>query len=249
MKKTLLTFTTLLVLTTLTLPALALGPLDLDADLTVMSKYVWRGMVANPDAVLQPSLGASILGFGINVWGNMDLTDANGMSSEFNEVDWLASYSLPLPLVDVDFGFIYYDFPNTDNPSTAEAFIKGSVGVLLSPTLEIYYDFQEIDGTYFNANISHPVALGEKFDLELGAALGYGDSSYSESYFGVRSSSTTDFNLTASIPWKPIPFFTITPSAAYSTLMSDAKTAVSGNGRYHGDTEAVYYGLSATFSF
>ena len=234
----------------MTLPALALGPLDLDADVTVMSKYVWRGMVANPDAVLQPSLGASILGFGFNVWGNMDLSDANDMNGEFNEVDWLASYSLPLPMVDLDFGFIYYDFPNTDTKSTAEAFIKGSVGVLLSPTLEIYYDFKEIEGTYFNANISYPVALGEEIDLDLGAALGFGSGAYTEGYFGTLSQSgTTDFNISASIPWKPIPFFTITPSATYSTLMGDAETAVSETGIYHGETDAIFYGLSATFSF
>ncbi len=246
MKKNLLTVFTVLILTSLSLPALALGPLDFDADATVMSKYVWRGMVVTPEAVLQPSLSAEILGIGFGFWGSMDLSDVNGYSGKFNEIDWVASYGLPLPLVDLNFGLIYYDFPNTETKSTAEAFVSGSVNVLLSPTLEIYYDFKEIDGTYFNANISYPVALGESVNLDLGAALGFGTSAYSKGYFGISKSGATDVNLSASIPFNPIPFFTITPSATYSTLMGDVKDATDLLG---GDTEAVFYGISVSFSF
>ncbi len=247
MKKILLTVLTLLVLTTFALPALALGPLDIDADVTVMSQYVWRGLVINPEAVLQPSLSAGILGIGFGFWGNVDLTDIYENNGQFNEFDWVASYGLPLPLVDLNFGLIYYDYPNTETNSTAEAFVTGSVGVLLSPTLEIYYDFKNIDGTYVNASISYPVALGETVNLDLGAALGFGSGAYTKGYFGTNSQSgTTDFNLSASVPFKPIPFFTITPSATYSTLMSNAKDFTAENG---GDTDAMFYGISVSFSF
>ena len=246
MKKILLTLITLLILTTMSIPALALGPLDIDADLTVMSQYVWRGMVINSEAVLQPSASANILGIGFGFWGNMDLSDVNGYSGEFNELDYFATYSLPLPLMDLDFGLIYYDFPNTEAAATTEFYASGSVHVLLSPTLAVYYDFDEIDGSYVNASISHGVGLGETMNMDLGAALGFGDSSYNKGYFGVDSSNATDLNLSASIPFQPIPFLTITPKVHYSTLMGDPKTAVSDA---EGDTDAFYYGLSATFSF
>ncbi len=252
MKKILFSVLTLLIMISTALPALALGPVDVDADLTYMSKYVWRGMVANPEAVLQPSFSANILGIGFGFWGNMNLTDFSGFSDlsenggKFTEIDYVASYGLPLPLVDLNFGLIYYDFPNSDVPSTAEAFISGSVGILLSPTLSIYYDFKENDGAYVNAGISYPVTLAPEVDLDLGASLGYGDNGYNKSYFGVESSGMTDFLLTASIPFNPIPFFTITPSVNYSTQIGDYKTATDDA---DGDSDAIFYGLSVSFSF
>ena len=246
MKKILLTALTLVMMISTALPALALGPLDMDADLTFMSKYVWRGMVTNPEAVLQPSLSAGIMGIGIGFWGNIDLTDVTDNSGAFTEVDWIATYGFAFPMVSLDFGFIYYDFPQTDGGATTEAFTTGSAGVLLSPTLSIYYDFDEVDGTYVNAGISHGVAMGPELSLELGASLGFGDSGFNESYFGLDSGGMTDFLLTASVPFDPIPFFTITPSVNYSTQMGDAKDSTDA---LEGDSDAFFYGLSASFSF
>ncbi|MCP4292815.1 MAG: hypothetical protein GY780_13405 [bacterium] len=251
MKKILVTFLALVILSINSFSALALGPLDMEAELAVNSQYVWRGMVANDEAVLQPALSASFLGFGLGFWGNVDLSDVNGYSGEFNEVDWILTYGLPLPMVDLEFGLIYYDFPNTEATATAEAYVSGSMGILLSPSLEIYYDFKEVDGSYINAGISHGLELSEGLNLDLGANLGFGDSNYNTSYFGVDSSSASDFLLSASMPFHPIPFFTITPSVNYSMLMGDNKEAVddSEGNLYKGSSDAVFYGISASFSF
>jgi len=245
MKKMLLTTMTLLMMISAALPALAFGPLDLEADMTYMSKFVWRGLVFNPEAVLQPSFSAGILGIGFNFWGNMDMTDINGKSGEFTEIDWVASYGLPLPFVDLDFGLIYYDLI-ADDDATAEAYVSGSMGFLLNPTLSIYYDFMDADGAYVNAGISYPVALGPEINLELGASVGFGDSSYSDFYFGVDSTGMTDFLITASVPFHPIPFFTVTPNVNYGTQMGDFKTATDNA---DGESDAFFYGLSASFSF
>ena len=215
MNKILLTALTLVMMISAALPALAFGPLDVDADLTYMSKYVWRGMVANPEAVLQPSMSASIMGIGFGFWGNMDLTDITGRSGEFTEIDYVATYGLPLPFVDLDFGLIYYDF-------------------------------KEVDGAYVSAGISHGVAMGPELELELGATVGFGDTGYGEHYYGLDSGSLTDFLISASVPFDPIPFFTITPSVNYGTQMGDAKTSTDDA---DGDSDAFFYGISASFSF
>lgn len=247
MKKSLLSALILLMMISTALPALALGPLDANADLAFMSKYVWRGMVNNPEAVLQPGVSASFLGFGVGFWGNVDMTDIYNSSGEFTEVDWIASYSLPLPLFDLDFGFIYYDFPTSDAPATTEAYISASMGILLSPSLAIYYDFKEVDGTYVSAGISHGVALGPEIDLDLAGTLGFGDSGYNESYFGLDSGGMTDFLFTASVPFDVIPFFTVTPSVNYSTQLGDAKDAT--DAVEGGESDAFFYGIMASFAF
>ncbi len=246
MKKSLLTAIVLLMMVSTALPALALGPLDANADLAFMSKYVWRGIVANPEAVLQPAASASFLGFGVGFWGNMDLTDIYNSSGEFTEIDWIATYSLPLPLFDLEMGLLYYDFPTSDIPATAEVFISASMGILLSPSLAIYYDFDEYDGTYINAGISHGIALGPEIDLDLAGNLGFGDSGYNEGYFGLDSGGMTDFLFAASVPLKLIPFFTVTPSLNYSTQLGDTKDSTDAREL---DSDAFFYGLTASFAF
>ena len=79
MKKLLLIALTGLLTLGASAPALALGPLDDEAELPVYSKYVWRGMNLVDDAVLQPSLEVGLFGFELAVWGNLYLTGLGGV--------------------------------------------------------------------------------------------------------------------------------------------------------------------------
>ncbi len=246
MRKLILKLTTLLVLVAATAPALALGPLDINAELPLYSKYVWRGGVITNDPVLQPSLSTDIMGFGVGFWANLDLTDYNGTETKFNEIDWTLNYGMPLPLLDLNFGLIYYSFPNTEADATAEIYATGSAHVLLRPTLEIYYDFKEIDGAYVNASVSHGVPLNPSLNLELGASLGFGDGDYNKGYFGAGNAGANNFLLTAGVPFHPAPMFTITPSLNYSTLLGDSKDAVDAA---NGEADAFFFGISAAFRF
>jgi len=257
--KTLLTIALVTLLITGATSALALGPLDASAELGVFSKYVWRGIVVNPETVLQPDLNVSFLGFGLDIWANMDLTDQYEMSGEFNEVDYTLYYELPLPLVDLGAGFIYYDFPNTEYNSTTEFYISAAVNVILSPSLAVYQDIDQIKGAYWEAGISHGLELSPGLSLDLGANLGLGSKGYMNGYFGVipdpseplgvtafTSATMSNFLFTADLPWHPLPIVTITPSAAYSTLLGDAKDSVD---LVEGDTDAFYVGLTAALAF
>jgi len=246
MRTLILRLSAVLVLVAAAAPALALGPVDVTAELPLYSKYVWRGIVVTDDPVLQPNFSADIMGFGVGLWANMDLTDYNGTETEVNEVDWTLNYGLPMPLLDLNFGLIYYDFPNTEADGTAEFYVSGSAHVLLSPTLEIYYDFKEIDGTYVNASVSHGVPLNPSLNLELGASLGLGDSDYNTGYFGADATGANNFRLSAGVPIHPAPMFTVTPSLAYSTLLGDAKDNVDA---MDGEADAFYFGISAAFQF
>jgi len=206
-------------------PALALGPLDAEAELPVYSKYVWRGMVNVDDYVLQPSASLSLMGFKAGFWGNVDLTD----------------------------------FPQIDDSSTSELYLSAKVNVILSPSLVIYQDLDAIKGGYWDFNIGHDFALGETAKLNLSGGVGLGSQSYMEGYFTGGGffvpdtdfgTSATDARVRAAIPFHPIPFFTITPSVTWTTLLGDAKDAVDGNEAiWYGKKDAFYWGLAAGFSF
>lgn len=258
MKKLLLIALTGLLTIGASAPVMALGPLDVDAELPFYSKYVWRGTNRVNDSVMQPSLDVGLFGFTLGVWGNYDLTDINGKSGKFTEVDYTLGYELTLPLVNLGGGFISYDFPEHDIPGTTEFYLSGGVNVLLSPKLEVFFDIDEIKGTYWLATIDHDFGLGETSKINLASGLGMGSESYVAGYFGNQmtipnndlGASATDFYLTVSVPFHPIPFLSIIPSATYTSLLGDAKKALDeDNALYSNKKTNFYWGLSGVFSF
>ncbi len=135
MKKLLLIALTGLLTVGATAPALALGPLDVEAELPVYSKYVWRGMNLVDEAVLQPSLEVGLFGFELAVWGNMYLTDIESESGQFSEVDYTLGYELELTLFELEAGFIYYTYPKHHFDDTTEFYLGGKVNVHIYETL------------------------------------------------------------------------------------------------------------------
>jgi len=258
MKKLLLIALTGLLIAGASAPALALGPLDIDAELPVYSKYVWRGMNSVDDPVLQPGLDVKFLGFKLGVWGNMDLTDINQSNGKFTEVDYTLGYSLGLAIVDFGAGFIHYSYPYHHRDDTTEFYLSGKVNVLLSPALAVYQDIDEHKGAYWAASVGHGFSLGETAKLEVTGGLGLGSQGFIDGYYaGMMTvpdtdldASMTDYFVRAEVPFHPIPFFSITPSFTYTSLLGDAKKALDGNDRlYYGKKYNAVWGLAVGFSF
>lgn len=263
MKKLLLIALTGLLAAGTAAPALALGPVDVEAELPLYSKYVWRGMTLTDDYVLQPSLDVGLFGFTLGVWTNMDLTDVNKEEGEFREINYTLGYNLSLAIIELGAGFIYYDYPDIPRENTSEFYLSGKANVLLSPTLVIYQDIDHYKGGYWAASVGHGFGVGESTKVDLTAGLGLGSENYIKGYFPVdpdlawnpefsTGTSATDYFLDARVPFHPIPFLTISPSVTWTSLLGDAKSSVAAvpdSSYYSGKTSAFYWGLSAKFSF
>jgi uncharacterized protein (TIGR02001 family) len=237
----------------------AMGPVDVEANLGFFGKYVWRGQIATDGTVMQGDVNVGLAGLNVGVWGNMDMTDANERSGEFNEVDWTLGYSLSLPKISLSAGLISYKYPDFSDFNTSEVYVGAGLGVLLSPSLTFYQDIDEIKGGYWEASVSHGVEVSPGTKMELFGGVGLGSTSYIRGYFGIDpedadpvvpgvtgDSSMTDYHVGAAVPFHPIPFLTITPSVVYSSLMGDAKDVTEAAG---GDGNAFVWGLNGTFSF
>ncbi len=260
--KRLLFILSALMLLTYADPAAALGPVDASARVGMFSKYVWRGMVVTDDPVLQPEASLGIMGFGADVWGNMDLTDfhrteddPDGLQGQLNEIDYTLRYDVSLPLLQLGAGLVHYTFPNTDADATTEIYASVAANVLFSPSVAIYYDIDEIDGGYLQLGASHALPVSPVTDLQLSTSLGYGSADYVQGYFvtGLPEGTLTDLDagptdlqLTAELPYHPLPMVTLTPSVTYSTLLGDADDAAEAGGT---DTDAFFLGLTAGLSF
>ena len=223
------------------------GP-SVSADITVASKYVWRGLVLTDDPVLQPSLTVDYKSLNLNVWGNTDLTDVNGTPGETNELDYTLSYSFAVNKVNLTLGVIQYTFPHTDFEPTTEIYGSAGLDMLLSPTVSIYYDVDQVNGLYGTLGISHSFSLGEVYkgitpSLDLSGSIGYGSSNYNEGYFGVDSSGLVDLLLTATLSVPIDDHLFVGPFVSFSQVLdSDLKDAVDKD-------NATFFGATLSLAF
>ena len=73
------------------------------ASVGVYSNYVWRGQTLSDEVVVQPTVGISYGGIGINLWANYDAD-----TEELNETDLTLSFANSLDKFSYEAGYIYY---------------------------------------------------------------------------------------------------------------------------------------------
>ncbi|MHC4199088.1 MAG: TorF family putative porin, partial [Planctomycetota bacterium] len=162
--------------------ALALGDVSCDAEAAFVSRYVWRGIVLTDDPSLQPGFTTTWRGLSFNFWGNMDLGDANENEGEFTEADFTFTYAREFGKVGLSAGVIHYNFPNvgTEEDDTTEFTAKVELDVPASPSIEVWVDINETDGTYARFGLGHELPLLREMKLELSFALGIGSPNNNE---------------------------------------------------------------------
>jgi hypothetical protein len=211
------------------------------ASVDVMSNYVWRGFKLSNSIVIQPSAGITYDGFGANLWSNLD-TDFDD-SFEHTETDVTLNYSFSKGKFSFDVGYIYYALEAAED--TQEIYLSIGYEVLLSPTLTIYYDFDEGDGAYITASIGHDIELTKGIALSLGASASYNaNSDYSIGDY-------SDFHngeISASLSIPVTDAISVGPMMAFSfPLSNDAEDAIEAIS--DGDSSIVYGGAFLSLSF
>lgn len=203
-----------------------------DVSLDVFGKYLWRGQVINDDPVLQPGVSMTFDKLTLGFWGSVDMTDYSDNEWEFIEYDYSADYTTAIAEgVDLSFGVINYYFPGSED--TTEIYAGLAFDLPLSPSVTIYNDVDEVNGSYVSFAVGH--SFEDVFQLsddvsvpmEIGASLGWGSKSYNKAYWGgpADSSSLNDLSLSAAFPIS-LGSWTITPSVNYVTLLdSDVRSS------------------------
>lgn len=209
------------------------------ASVDVMSSYMWRGFELHENPAIQPSVGITYGDFGINLW-----SDYNTKTKEAAETDLTLNYVFSMDKLSFDIGYIYFGLDNATD--TQEIYISAAYNMFLSPSLTVYYDFDEGDGTFIVASIGHDLAVGDDMTLSLGASASYNaDSAYSIGTY--NDFHNADISAALSIPINKD--ISITPMIAYSTdLSNDAEAAIEG---LSADTESefIYGGVNLALSF
>lgn len=241
------------------------------------SAYVWRGQVYNDDPVLQPSFTASTdWGLSFNAWGNFNLTDKLGadVEHEFNEVDLTVSFAFPLESFNIEVGLAEYVFPHSTTETegateeetvtvaakgTRDVFVSAGLNTILSPTLTVSYDLDEVDGFYAQLEISHSIEIAPGLEVGLSLWAGGGDGDYNTYYFGndagidVDKTALNDGNAKLKLDYTLSSALCLSGYVQYTTLLSsDIKDAADALGKaevLYNDGDIVLGGVSASYTF
>ena len=232
-------------------------------DVSVYSKYVWRGQVYNDEAVIQPSITVSTdYGLSFNTWGNFNTTDAVGEESdkEFNEMDLQVTYALPVEAVDMEIGIAEYTYPHTtwepeegvveSYPGTREVFFSVGVDKVISPSITVYYDFDEAEGFYAVAGLDHNIGLIEDtLDLDLGIFAGFASSDYNAYYFGVDDDALNDGGVSLTLNYAVSDALSLSANFQYVKLLdSDIEDGAQAYYLNEDDGE-TFGGVTASYTF
>ena len=223
MKRTPLRLLAVSVLAILTFTPSASAEIETSYSLDLISAYVWRGITFTDGLVLQPSVTvAHDNGFSLNVWGNLDLDDYNGIEGDFQEVDITLSYAFPTEgKVSFEVGLIDYLFPNFVGAETKEVYASVGWDLALAPTVSIYYDFDQVEDFYGTFSISGGTSIGTdlSFDWELLAGFAGDD-------FAIANGGGTEGGLfnglaTAAVTYAPEDRWNISGFVAYTDSLDN----------------------------
>ncbi len=222
--------------------------LGFEADLTWNSKYVWRGIEVTEDPVLQPSLTLSYGGLSLNVWANLDTTDVNDFRWQANEVDYTLDYTFEVDILSVSVGAIHYAFPEAHVFDTTEIYLGLGLDVPTAPSLTVYQDLDEHDGTYLLLAFGHAFedlwqpTEGVSVSAELGASFAWGSRKHNQFYYGAGAG-WADATLSLGMPIAIGDHLTITPAVTNSWILDDDIS------RALGEDSVFWGGVSVTLSW
>jgi len=222
---------------------------------SLAGKYIWRGQNLSDDPVFQPGLNIGYGKLTAGLWGNMDLSNINGNSGDMSEIDYSLDYSDNfgcLEWLGYSVGAIYYDFPGTAIGDTTEIYGGLSLDIPLSPSVKLYHDVDEADGSYVSLAVGHSIEkiadIGPgllPIGLDLGASLGWASGSYDKYYWGTDQSKMQDLTFVASFPTEIIGF-DVAMNLNYVMLVSDD---IRDMDTYGTASDFFFVSLSLTKSF
>lgn len=216
---------------------------------SVWSQYVWRGIVLNDEAVLQPDLfvyrgfpDGSYLGAGL--WWSQDLTDVAGDRGEIGEFDPFFEWGWSGDDLTVAAGAVAYTFPDSGAPNTAEAYIvcEGSLGPV-RPRAELWVDPIEADGFYLRGAVlcEHELAAGWSFCWQAWASAM--DRNYADYNIGARTAGLGDAGAALQVGFQVSESARLDLSLQASTQIESAyRTALT-------DPDPFWFGLLWTQEF
>ncbi len=176
----------------------AVASAEVGVTMDFASAYVFRGTTFNDGAVIQPGIEAAGLGlpeeFGsasVGVWGNIDVDDpydGGQQTSQFSEVDWYGSYSLPAMVdgLDLSVGYCEYTYPLNGGSADKEVSVGAGyeiAGVSLGATVYKLIGGAFVGDTWYEVGAGYSLDIADALSAGVSADARFVDSVTGETGF------------------------------------------------------------------
>lgn len=210
------------------------------------NKYLFRGVdLSDNKWVAQFGADLGYKGFTLSYWSNLLTHDGtilggNFESGDISETDITLNYNYaPIDLLTLNFGNTFYSLENFED--TNELYLKTTVNTLLSPTLAIYWDWDQSKetGLFYSLSVGHSVELMKNLGLNLGALISYNQANFSVSE---GFNNWNNYELSAGLNYSLTDKVSLSTSYTYSNAISD-------KARDAGISDESLYGLKVGYTF
>jgi len=158
---------------------------------TYASRYSFQGLdYSEGRPVLQPQGSATLRGFTLTAWGNMDQA-----RHELNEIDLSLEREWALAPLSGALGYTHLRYPHRDWAPTHEVVADFALAALLEPTLSVHWDVAAGAGQYWTLGLSHTLPW-HGASMELGSHLYFQDH-----YYGLTGIPAVETNASATLNW------------------------------------------------
>lgn len=133
---------------------------------SVYTDYMFRGKNVYNGTTFQPSVTAfvdfekygALVG---NVWSHVPF-ETSEPPQKFTEVDYTLSYEIPISIVTLSVGHIFYTFPSGEGriADTVEYFAEMRVDTFLNPSFTFFNDYDEGRYQYYALGFDHTFSIG-----------------------------------------------------------------------------------------
>jgi uncharacterized protein (TIGR02001 family) len=191
-------------------PEAPAGP-EFSADLTAVSRYLWRGFVVNDSPSVQPSLTVAYRGVSVNFWSNVSQRPQRNQA--WTESDITVEYARQLGRWTVLGGFADYQFVDTsaaEGNRSSEIYVGCSFAGRLSPSFRVYRDLEAGDGNYYSASVAKGFKLPRGLNAQTTVGIGLNQHQFQQQTTISNVESTTSVDVYNSERVLLAPFLTVT---------------------------------------
>jgi uncharacterized protein (TIGR02001 family) len=181
----------------LSLATLGVSQAEVEGEVHVglSNEYVWRGIDQGAGSMAEAGLALSTEVAGYTLGANVWYASTHG-SNSFDEVDYTVSIGKAYGCVDVEIGYIYYDFPSTAGASNLGE-LYTTVGTEFVGTDVAFTYFWDIEGDndgYSELTIDKSFELSSTLALNVGATISYDWETTDVHHYGLSASLDYAFN-------------------------------------------------------
>ncbi|MBT3181936.1 MAG: hypothetical protein HN337_05435 [Deltaproteobacteria bacterium] len=213
-------------------------------DMTLISRYVWRGQYYTQGPGWQPEGFVSGYGFTGSVWGSMALGNEQ-YQGKFSEIDLSLIYAKEIYGLTIAPGYVHYFYPVGGAASTGELFLMLDYKFkYLHIFTSQFFDVKEYRKSYYGAfGVAFLYDFKERFSLKTAASTSWGDPRFNEAYFTVDKWTSTVVSLDVSLGIEVLKWLFIKPGATYDIVVDgDLRKAT-------GEPNLITVGVDVGFAF